>query len=115
MSAYVVDKQTIDEIVAGFRLYGLTDLLDEAGQLLTDENHRSVNDRYGIGDGLNLVSYAYKPLACSVGQLARSLSNYCYQSCESMTWVDSEARSLCLRLAFAMLEEIPGYHVAEVR
>lgn len=115
MTVSIVDKQMLDEIVAGFRLYGLTELLDEAGQMLANENVASVHERYPFSTGDVAPDYNYKPIACTVGQLARSITHYCYQACESPSWVDSEARALCLRLSFAMLSEIPGYHAGEAR
>lgn len=110
----MVAKQTIDEIVAGLRLYGLTELLDEAGQMLANENVASVHYRYpDTGDVA--PDYVYKPVAVAVGQLARSINHYCTNAYQSPTWADSEARAMCLRLAFAMLENVPGYHEAEAR
>lgn len=110
----MVAKQTIDEIVAGLRLYGLTELLDEAGQMLEAENVLSVE--YHHHEPVHIEpEYVYKPVAVAVGQLARSINHYCTNAYQSPTWADSEARAMCLRLAFAMLENVPGYHEAEAR
>lgn len=110
----MVERQTIDEIVAGLRLYGLTELLDEAGQMLADENESSVHHLSDTFLGTT-TTYAYKPVAVAVGQLARSINHYCTNAYQSPTWPESEARAMCLRLAFAMLENVPGYHEAEAR
>lgn len=116
MSVYVVEKQTIDEIVAGLVTYGLVtpELAQHAGQTLTAENVRSVEYRYAEPKHIE-PEYERTPVACTIGQLARSVTNFCYQANEHPGWTTSESRAMCFRLAFALLAEIPGYHEAEAR
>lgn len=117
MSAYVVDKQTVDEIVAGLVTYGLVvpELAQAAGQILTTENLRSANYREAVPAGRFLVEYERTPVACTIGQLARSVTHFCYSSNEYPGWMTSESRAMCFRLAFALLSEIPGYNESEAR
>lgn len=112
----MVDKQTIDEIVAGLVGYGLVvpELAQAAGQVLTAENVRSVEYRYAEPKHIE-PEYERTPVACTIGQLARSVTNYCYQANEHPGWMTSESRAMCFRLAFALLSEIPGYGESETR
>lgn len=118
MSAHVVEKQTIDEIVAGLVRYGLIvpELAQHAGLVLVAENERSAHYRYALPpDPPNWADYERTPVACTVGQLARSVTHYAETSCDYPGWTSSEARAICFRLAFALLSEIPGYGESEAR
>lgn len=118
MSAYVVDNQTIDEIVAGLVTYGLVvpDLAQHAGRILVAENERSAHYRYALPpDSFDRPEYERTSVVCRIGQLARSITHYAEMSCDYPGWTSSEARALCFRLAFALLAELPGYNEAETR
>ena len=115
MSAHVVDKQTIDELVQALKQYGLCDLDTEAGQLLWDANVDSVDYRYAESTEPGTYTYAYRARPTTLGQVARSLTNYVYQSCEHPGWPGSEAREMCIRLAFELVEHVPGYSEAVSR
>lgn len=53
--------------------------------------------------------YRYRPMIVPVGQVAKSLRHYVYQCSEGPGWLHSEARDMCLRLAVALLDQVPGY------
>lgn len=115
MSAYVVDKATIDDITSAALHYGLLDVdtATLAGQMLWDANRRAVAQRYGEFPAE--IEYRFEATPAHVGQWARSLTNLVYQCSSHPTWGVMQARELCVKLAVAMLTEIPGYHEAEVR
>lgn len=116
MSAVLVDKVTIDEIVSSLVHYGLVDnaMADSAGQVLSDENRRSLI-YHDARPAEPAELYTYTPVMATRGQRARSLTDYAHQSCEHPGWTTSEARAMVLRLAFAMIAEIPGYDEAVTR
>lgn len=118
VSSYVVDKQTVDEIVAGLVTYDLVvpELAEVTGRILVAENERSAHYRYALPpDPPDRTEYERTSVVCRVGQLARSITHYAETSCDYPGWTSSEARALCFRLAFALLAELPGYNEAEVR
>ena len=138
MSAYVVDKATIDVMVrAGLRVrykpmiwyhvgqrYQLDDLTaDRVGQMLLDECVRSVSYRYQ-DDGITelpgpvnaywLVPYKYRdvlPLPKPV-EILKVIDCYEYQSCEHPEWETSEAKAYCQVLRSHMISCLPGYEEA---
>lgn len=115
MSSYVVDKATIDDITSAALHYGLLDL-DTAtlgGQILWDANRASVAYRYN--EDVTEGDYRFAASPAHVGQWARSLTHLMYQCCDHPAWPSFEARELCVKLAVAMLTEVPGYAEADVR
>lgn len=119
MSAYVVDKATIDDITSAALHYGLLDLdtTTLAGRMLWDSNRAAVDHRYSenYSNRHGDHDYRFDATPAHVGQWARSVANYVYQCCGHPAWPTFEARELCVRIAVAMLAEIPGYHEADAR
>lgn len=115
MSAFIVDTRTIDELVRGMIRYSLVDeeLATLTGGELVAANRASVNYRYG--DTGDPAPYTYTQRQVTPGQCAKSLACFMYQACEHPTWPTCETRELCLRLAVALLEHVPGYSEAEWR
>ena len=109
MSAYIVEKDTINEIVGACVTYGLAsvEIGDVVGQILWDANRAAVAYRYG--EKVTEAEYSYYPTPATIGQRARSLSNLIYQCVDHPAWTSFEAREICVRLSVAMLQEIPGY------
>lgn len=113
MSAYVVDKDLIDRLVAaGLRakLFGAEEA-SEQGRMLWRENVVSVSHRYNLPtrDATELAAYerdveayAYEPCAPTGPQIAADIDCLDYQSCEHEEWLDSAAYGLLknLRIAF---------------
>lgn len=115
MSAYVVDKATIDDIASAALHYGLADLglATLAGQELWDANRAAVAYRYG--ETVTEGEYRFEQTPPHIGQWARSLTNYVYQCDGHPAWASFTAREVCVKIAMAMLCEVPGFHDAEAR
>jgi hypothetical protein len=128
MSAYVVNPATITVLVAaahqhqiGWRTSGndFTRLypnasrgdLTRVGQMLLDQNVRSVNHRYQ--ETADAGMYRYQPAAGLPGYLpgavASAIDCYVYQACEDPGWPTSEAYKFCEALRCRLLEFLPGY------
>ena len=116
MSTFLVKSQTIHELVTACVGYGLVDIgaVDAVVFDLMRENVASVSYRYA--DPLPpFTEWAHLPTPATAGQVAKSLDCYLYNSCEHPAWETSQARALCLRLAVAMLDHVPGYQESEWR
>ena len=113
MSAYVVDKETIDQLITGAlraELFGPEEA-NEKGQMLWRENVISVAYRYNLAtrDATELAqyesdveAYEYEPCEVSGAQIISSIDCLDYQSCEHDGWPQSAAYALLedLRAAF---------------
>ena len=113
MSAYVVDSQTIDTLIAGAlraRLFG-EDEATEKGQMLWRENVISVSYRYNLPsrDATELAqyegdveAYEYAPCDPTGEMIVRAIDELDYQSCEHDGWEASAACALLrnIRIAF---------------
>lgn len=138
MSAFVVSKSHIDAMLRVGRgrspnylswyhnesFHELTiDNADEVGQMLLDENVRSVSCRYpddgitelpgptGAGWVIPYVFYMMGRRPTPV-QALKLIKCYEYQSCEHPEWKGSEARSFCEALRSVLISELPGYEEA---
>lgn len=80
---------------------------NQIGQLLWNENYRSVNSRYHDKD-LTPV-YSFKKEEVDPVITLKLIVCYEYQSCEHPGWYDSEARQFCSALKSATINAIPGY------
>ncbi len=140
MSAFIVDLNHINYLINAaletgegyrtFRYYhdGQWHDVEEAsatdcGQMLLDENIRSVGHRYDSEDSvpeqlpgsLDEV-YAhdwnhydgYQP-----GQVFKSIRCLNYQSCEHPSWEDSAAYAFLQALITATIDRVPGFESAE--
>lgn len=126
MSAYIVSDEHINVLTAS--IYGLvpyptlqslmtTEYLrepgarDRIGQILRDENVRSVNRRYDEDD---MVFYQFEEPShrFSSVEVLKALACYEYQSCEAKGWEISVARALCAELRLAIIRHLPGYEEA---
>ena len=147
MSAYVVDLNHINylinaalEVGEGYQTFSFyhkdtsgilqhyeltTDSASEYGQMLLDENIRSVSHRYGNDDGIpeqlpgpidqtevyiyNWNHYdGYRPV-----QVFKAIRCLNYQSCEHNSWEDSQAFAFLDALTIATISRIQGYDSAE--
>ena len=114
MSAYVVEENHIEYLVSemckprtGIKDYFEHDLgvttPQEVGQLLWDENYRSVNYRYGENDSAPKFTYRRKCYDFDPLQVLKSISCYEYQTCEHPEWSASKVKKLLSRLESRMI------------
>jgi hypothetical protein len=137
MSAFVVDKAHIDLLLgAGMRAshlmswksynrgYRRLDNCDEVGQMLVDENVRSVMRRYpDTMDGRDLPgpvdAYWQRPyrFASPAGvdfvDALEAIDVYEYQACEHPEWETSEARAFCDALRRGLTRMLPGAEASQ--
>jgi hypothetical protein len=113
MSAYVVDKELIDKLIAGglsARLFRPKDAT-EKGQMLWRENVTSVSFRYNLPtrDATELAqyegdveAYEFTPCEFTPREIDEAIDCLDYQSCEHDGWTASEAYALLrdIRIAF---------------
>ena len=98
MSAFIVSKKTIDALVTFlFKRIDLNNLpedkgLNQIGQILINENYRSVNYRYDD----NELPFKYKFNQCLVSdiQILCLCNCYNYQSCETDYYKKTKAAKL---------------------
>lgn len=130
MSAYVVSTDTIDVLVAAADRWRVTFMnenqasmhactyRDEAGQLLLDENVRSVNCRYEQEDAAEKYRYnsidldraaVGMPVAVLILQSVRCLR---YQSCESPDYYDTRAARFLDSIEKAAINILTGTYDA---
>ena len=78
------------------------------GQVLLDENTRSVNHRYEERDAAE--SYRYKRfLKTNPANVLGLIDCLDYQSCEHPEWETSEAYTILQALQSAAIHQLPGY------
>lgn len=146
MSAYMVDRDHIRYLVdaslhldtgrGGFYWFfagewrsiqaGDYERAAQIGQLLWDENRRSIEHRYPdtLEDWSNAPgpideSFVYdehKPLwhhAFQAIQVVKACHCYAYQACEHPEWKESEAKAWIAALEAVAVRNLPGYEQAE--
>lgn len=136
MSAYVVDRDHIRYLVQAVSQWEISWYFDgehhtantysernTLGQMLWDENVKSVSHRYPddpfdlpgrIGD----APYLYRedlPLVGNIDpvQLIKACHCYQYQSCEHEEWGSSEACAVIESIINTACHKLPGYEKAE--
>jgi hypothetical protein len=107
MSAWVVSEGHIDTLVMGLVVHGLVGPGEDraaVGQMLWDENVRSVNHRYDEQD--EAEPYTFRPIEVVLEPygLLKQVKCYQYQSCEHPEWEGSEAMRLTDGLVRAVLD-----------
>ncbi len=133
MSAYLVSSDTIDLLVSAADAWRLTfenregtdaaslhacTHRDEAGQLLWDENARSVNARYSESD--SAPAYSYTPLCLDRAAVAipvavlvlGSVRCLRYQSCETDDYRDTRAARFLDRIEAEACRRLISVHEA---
>ena len=138
MSAYVVDKAHINAMLQfgtspAYQQYGAfswyyknethylsRENANEVGQMLLDENVRSVCYRYpddsmanlpGRNDAEWLLPFKpyHAPNQPTPIDILRMTGSYKYQSCEHPEWEESEAFAFCDALRSRAIHLLPGY------
>lgn len=91
----------------------------EFGQMLRDENVRSLQARYGdraaelVGGFTTYTHQIYPdPSKFSAVQVAKALACYAYQTCEHGAWTASAAHSFVRDLEHRQWSRVPGYEAA---
>lgn len=119
MSAYIVDKKTIDRVVTymterdSFMEFGVISP-DEMGQSLWQLNTDSVNSRYNEANVCDVYKYSRTPTTAV--QTLKSLVCLMYQSCEEDCY-KKELYLLLVKLknqiAIDICYDLPEYDAAE--
>lgn len=127
MSAYIVNREHISYLVLAAEAYGLNwshgnkdhrirrgdyDEMVRAGQMLWDENTRSVNARYRSNDEPLTFSERDLPLKAMTFpgvQVIKAAQCLRYQSCEHEGWEQSEACAFISALINSASYHIAGY------
>lgn len=138
MSAFVVDKSTISAIIDGalkngaryrstFKWYHNNEWheltlsnADAIGQMLLNENIKSVSYRYqdsqvtdlpGRTDASYIIPYKHPIFGKQypVIQIIKLINCLDYQSCEHPEWDSSESKSFLDGLKNALICDLPGY------
>lgn len=115
MSAFVVSNAHIDVLVNAIAQYGVAGkdvgrtVYRDLGQVLWDENVRSVDYRYQECNThdrytLHTTEGDLDPLA-----VLKAIDCYEYQSCEHPEWADSDAQRWMTRLREAIYTIAPRY------
>lgn len=122
MSAYIVNKQTIDVIVKGFEIYNVNyiaenykapiqiiinaqEMRNGIGQSLLDQNYNSVNYRYR--EDTQTPKYEYEDVPFedfNEGLLYGCIECFEYQACETNDYFNSPMHYSLQRVKNAMLE-----------
>ena len=128
MSAYVVSDEHIDVLIyyaiakqASYyfhprRVEITRENANEIGQILLDENHRSVNYRYNETD--KAPEYKYKPAPGSLPanhqpvQILKAISCLDYQCCETDDWATTHAHAVLEGIKDKAISCLPGYDAA---
>lgn len=99
MNKYIVSKKNIDLMIHGLELATGEKTPEEKnilGQILWDENFKSVNHIRRYSDSLKSMKYEFtKPERhYSLYEIYKTCRCYNYQSCETKEYDDSEAKAI---------------------
>jgi hypothetical protein len=86
--------------------------LEDVGQMLLNENYRSVNYRYSDDTEPHTYTpkgYGYR---LTLAECVQAIACLEYHSCERPDWKESEAYAFCLAFRRKVLEMIPGVAAA---
>lgn len=122
MSAFLVSDLHIDILVharhfsargGGCYLLLQSELSDnDLGKMLTIENHKSLDARYG--DNVPEVVFVSKRIQFepTIPEMIKAIHCYEYQSSEHEGWEKSDARRYCRDLERQLVRKLPGYEDA---
>jgi len=125
MSAYIVPKVQIDALVMGAEFFrqqaygpfkyrfqgerktlGVDVSVQEFGQILWNENYKSVNALYDEKDEAPIYQFSRLPGSPSLAKIAAAVRNYEYQSCEHPDWQKSEAYAICESMRESIVRQV---------
>lgn len=108
MSAYIVTDNTINAVLGFADQYDLNQFECEdfsaLGQLLVDENYRSVNSRYD--EDRTPHTFVYSRYTVPTVAALQHLACIEYQLCETKGWETTLAFRLCARLRKKMVDRL---------
>lgn len=108
MSAFIVNDNTINAVLGFADQYDLNQFgcedFSALGQLLVDENYRSVNHRYGENDTPH--TFVYSRYTVPATAALQHLACIEYQLCEPKDWEITPAFRLCARLRKKMVDRL---------
>jgi hypothetical protein len=121
MSAWLCSQTHINELAAYYvdkcqRYVNVRKSFKEVAELLFNENVRSLSARYS--DYEEMVWYkfaapiAYKRTIHNPFIMAKQVSCYCYQSCETDDFYETEAYKICEAIKDTLLSSHPDYENA---
>ncbi len=123
MSAYIVSKDHISALVSfcnaknvyvyyDGKKFDVTNL-DAIGQILVNENYRSVNTRYSSNDAPFVYEFQYLQRHFTLIQIIKLCHCYNYQSCETEDYYESLAYAIVRGIESHAVRLLPGYEEAE--
>jgi len=127
MSAFVVDNAHINAMLNAIapahegdsatyhwqgKLHYMAGRTQEVGQILTDENHRSVNYRYNEETEPRRFQRVMLNRSFSPVEIVKLCHSYSYQSCEAPDWKETEAHAIVEALRERSIRRIEGYNEA---
>ncbi len=95
-------------------VYITSETAQRVGQILVNENYRSVNKRYNETD--QPYTYEYRPNPMRVWkpvEIIKACNCYDYQACETEGYKDSEAHDIVHRIRQHAILLLPGYDAAK--
>jgi hypothetical protein len=115
MSAWIVSQELISLLVNEASKAQTINGVDpsELGQMLWEENHRSINARYS--SRLEVCpKYEFKRPSTPYSPLAviKQIDCYSYQSNEHDGWKESKAHRFCEELKDRLISSLPEYDAA---
>ena len=126
MSAFILDQDHINAMLqaaaprwpgdsANYRWNGEAYYFganrQQVGQVLLNENYRSVNYRYGESE--QPPTFVSRPVRSQTPvQLIKLCDCYNYQTCETPDWEQTEAYAICHALRERAIDKLPGYEDA---
>lgn len=110
MSAWTVERGHIDVLVAALHFFEVPTKPD-VGQMLWEENYRSVNYRYDENERTPTYAPPENTRALHPVAVLKAIDCYEYQSCEHPDWKGSQAHALCLALREAIYRRHPALAV----
>jgi hypothetical protein len=125
MSAFVVDKHHIDVLVSYMltkrmsywngkeRVYVTRNNASDIGQILFDQNVRSVNYRYHEQGKPPAYKFKHPLESHSAVQIIKACHCLDYQSCETGDWGETEAWKICEAIISNACHDLPGYDTAQ--
>lgn len=125
MSAFMVSREHIRYLVSAAKLYGMAAAENPTalGQMLWDENLKSIHARYPdtIGNPPNMpgpIGEDFKYIHQTVSridpvQVLKAIQCLEYQSCEHEGWKQSRAKQVLDGLMHHTIDKLPGYDKAQ--
>lgn len=120
MSAFIVSDNTIHAVLSFMSMYkahlyekGAPLHLNDVGQVLLDENYRSVNYRYGENETPRKYVFIAQALPLTAVEVLKLIDCIAYQSCECDDWEHTRAYRLLQRIRNWVIAQLAGYDAAK--